>query len=641
MSNYSNRRKFFNRWDWFLVGLMLAFGGMLTTLSLMRYVGYNAGMLDLGNMSQAIESVMRGQPLVFTYLDGNMSRLALHVEWFYFLLAIPYALWPDPRLLLMIQAALFTLGAIPAYRLGARHVSPWAGRGIAALYLAYPVAQTAVLFDFHGDTLAMPLLLFALDALDRRSWRWYALWIILALSCKVYVAAAVAGLGFTVALFGARDQRRVGWYTLIGGVVYGAIAFFGIRPLFTTETTSSSQRGLAYLAFYFGQWESLSTTAFQRLISFIVMIGPALFLGWRAIPWLLPALPVLLAALLSTGPGNSFDYRYHHYAIVVPFLVMIVVMGLRQRTTQANPMLWRIDLGFTLVILLGFNMLFIDTPLNPRFWSGQPNWGLDSTVYGSTERDRFKDRFLAPYIADPSPIATSNFIAPRFSNRAILYNVRYPDDEPIEVKLARFALVERVIADALFDWRVPLNGGVAGGILYEQREIKALLEDPRFNLIDMGDGLLVFQRSENQPALSQTIEPLIRPTLASVPRQLGPLNLLEAEIESIGERRFRLLLTWELRETLNAEIAPVIVSQLVGLPNSRIVHLPSFALLPLQEWGNDVIREEFEIVFPPEFAVGTYQWALGVYDGNHPEGHETDARSQLGEPLIIAEIELR
>lgn len=59
---------------------LLACGAMLIWLSIARYQGYNAGMLDLGNMTQAIASVQRGQPLLFTYHDGPTSRLAFHVE---------------------------------------------------------------------------------------------------------------------------------------------------------------------------------------------------------------------------------------------------------------------------------------------------------------------------------------------------------------------------------------------------------------------------------------------------------------------------------------------------------------------------------------------------------------------------------
>jgi CheY-like chemotaxis protein len=91
------------------LGAIVCCAVLLGGLSLARYQGYNAGMLDLGNMAQAIASVARGQPLVLTYPAGNASRLAGHVELIYLLLAPLYAWWPDPRLLLEIQAALFAL----------------------------------------------------------------------------------------------------------------------------------------------------------------------------------------------------------------------------------------------------------------------------------------------------------------------------------------------------------------------------------------------------------------------------------------------------------------------------------------------------------------------------------------------------
>ena len=164
---------------------LIACAAVLGGLSIARYQGYNAGMLDLGNMAQAIASVARGRPLMLTYPDGNASRLAGHVEAIYLLLAPLYALWPDPRLLLVVQALLFALGALPVYRLALRATgSRYAARCLALIYLLYPTALTSVLFDFHGDTLALPLLLFALDALDTAAWRRYALFVGLALACK-------------------------------------------------------------------------------------------------------------------------------------------------------------------------------------------------------------------------------------------------------------------------------------------------------------------------------------------------------------------------------------------------------------------------------------------------------------------------
>src|SRR5688500_16323004 len=102
--------------------LLCLFGGIVATLSAMRYSTFNADWYDLGIMAQTIASVRRGDPLVVTLADGPTSSLAFHVELFYFVLAGPYALWPDPRLLVVIQAVLYALGALPAYSLGARRL---------------------------------------------------------------------------------------------------------------------------------------------------------------------------------------------------------------------------------------------------------------------------------------------------------------------------------------------------------------------------------------------------------------------------------------------------------------------------------------------------------------------------------------
>jgi len=200
--------------DSVLWGAVLLAFIILAGLSVARYQGYNTGMYDLGNMSQAIWSVTQGQPLLYSRPEGfAASRLAGHVELGYMAIAPLYALWPDPRVLLIVQAGLFAFGAVGAYRLTLRRTeSRFAARCIALIYLFYPTALTSVLFDFHADTLVLPLLMLALDALDERAWRRYALLIVLALSLKFYVAIAVAGIGFVAFTWGG--QRRVGTITI-------------------------------------------------------------------------------------------------------------------------------------------------------------------------------------------------------------------------------------------------------------------------------------------------------------------------------------------------------------------------------------------------------------------------------------------
>ncbi len=226
--------KFPRRWkfDWVKVVLPLAIilvGAMLAALSVQVYRGYNDGMFDLGNMSQSIWSATKGRPLEFTFNNGQLSRLGLHVELIYFLISPLYALFPQPTTLLILQSLLFALGAIPVYSLARRHLKePRLSLALVIIYLFYPVAQTAVLFDFHGDTLAMPLLLFALDSLDEQRWKSYVLFVVLALSCKFYVAVPVFTMGIVIFIKSGRQSsilKNIGFFTALAAVVWEGLLF--------------------------------------------------------------------------------------------------------------------------------------------------------------------------------------------------------------------------------------------------------------------------------------------------------------------------------------------------------------------------------------------------------------------------------
>lgn len=634
----------------------LSIVGMLAALSIARYRGYNTGMLDLGNMAQAIGSVRRGEPLIFTFTDGATSRLALHVEFIYLLLAPWYALWPDPRFLLLFQSGLFGLGAVPVYRLARRNLgSVFAAGCLSLIYLLYPTAQTSVLFDFHGDTLAMPLLLFAFDALDCRArWR-YWLFLALALLCKFYVASVVVLLGPVI--WWRYQDRRLAVATTLIGFAYGVIAFGLIRPLFTTAQTSAEHRGLNYLSFYFGNLAELASSWDQRLISAVVVLGPLVLLlrhGWR---WLLPALPLIGAALLSTGPGGAYDYRYHHYAIAVPFLMMAAIEGTRyrmqaSRLRQSSSAVasrprrrgrsWQGDLGLTVAIVLIFNVAFVDTPLNPLFWMGLPGQGLDAAVYGRTERDALKDRWLAAHVPAEAPIAASNFLASHLTNRDTLYLVRYPD-EPRAARLARhLAAVDVAIPDALFDFVMPLDGGFAGGIAYDVDAIRQLMQASDWGLTAARDGLLRFDRAPAPEAvLPQSIN-LIPSDEAAKARFGDRIELLHGSVEPLDGRRYRATFRWRATRDFAADEHLIAVSALDGLAHARIVHLPSYAVQPTSGWMAGEVREErFDLVFPDEIALGAYTWRVAWYDTRSAYAAQTDERSRVGDAVAVTEVVVR
>lgn len=617
------------------------FAAAMIGLSLARYGGFNAGMLDLGNMFQAVSSVLRGQPLVLTSSAGNVSRLAGHVELIYYAFAPLVALWPDPRVLLVGQALLAASGAIPVYRLAMRRLeSRLAARVFVLSYLLYPVALTALLFDFHGDTLAMPLLLWALDAIDRHDRPATALWLGLSMLCKVYVALPVAAIGAVLFLFEGR--RREGLVIAGAAVLYGGLVFLALRPLFEAVGERAPIAN-NYVGHYFGALSEIPQTLGPRLINGLIVFGPALLLATPAWRWLLPSLPLVGAALISTGPGGVYDYRYHHYAVAVPFLVLAMIAGAAHRRAAAQQSdrpprrNWQADVVFSGFVVLLLSVLLVDQPLNPRFWMGLPGIGIDPSAYGITGRDRVKAQFLAEHARPGEPMVASMFLGPRIADRPTLYVARYSDDPGGKRLPGILPQVDAAIVDALFDWRMPLDGAFAGGAAYERAEIGLLLREPGFGLVAARDGLLLFRR--NAPPVDTLAQAVAtapddgRPAIT----RFGSIELVEAQITPLEGRRYSAAFTW--RRTGEAPPA-VAVSRLEGLPDARFVHLPTYALLPVGEWpSGQLVLERFTVELPADAPPGGYTWRLGWYDLRHSEAYASDVRSRIGEEVVVGAVD--
>ena len=135
---------------------------------ILRHRTFGSGRFDLGNMTQAVWSTAHGDFLSVTDVHGEqISRLGSHFDPILAALAPLWWVWPDPELLLVVQAIAVASGAIPVYWLARKHFdAEWPAAALAVAYLAYPPVQWLTMSDFHPVALACPLLLYAWWHLD-------------------------------------------------------------------------------------------------------------------------------------------------------------------------------------------------------------------------------------------------------------------------------------------------------------------------------------------------------------------------------------------------------------------------------------------------------------------------------------------
>jgi hypothetical protein len=157
--------------------------------------------------------------------------------------------------------------------------------------------------------------------------------------------------------------------------------------------------------------------------------------------------------------------------------------------------------------------------------------------------------------------------------------------------------------------------------------------------------MLLFQR--NAPA-----ERVLTNTLALQPDDGAPaertfgsaIELLHHSIAQNGPRRLRASFTWRLKGAEQPGGRFVAVSRLEGVADARMVHLPSYALLPIWQWPRDrLVVETFEVELPEGLAPGRYDWRLGWYNVGLPASYATDARSLMpgSQEALVETLTLR
>ena len=327
---------------------VVAFAAGLGALAVLQHRAYWSGRFDLGNLTQAVWSTAHGDPLTVTGLKGQQfSRLGAHFDPIVATLAPLWWVWPDPSLLLVVQAVAVATGAFPVYLLARRHLaSDWAAAGFGLAYLLHPATQWLVLDDFHPVALATPLLLWGFWFLDGDRLVAFAAVAVAACLTKEQIGLVVAAMGLWYAL---RPGRRLaGGLIAAAGSVVSLLAVAIVVPHFAPgggspfegryASVGGSPQGIAETAFT-DPGAIVSAVATGRDGAYLVdLLGPLLCLSLLAPLAALTAAPELLLNLLSDTRTQT-SIHFHYTAGALPGLMAGAVLGaarLRRRFAWAR-----------------------------------------------------------------------------------------------------------------------------------------------------------------------------------------------------------------------------------------------------------------------------------------------------------------
>ncbi|MER8161437.1 DUF2079 domain-containing protein [Streptomyces sp. NPDC094472] len=320
---------------WLALALFAAF----TALSVCRYRRMATMSWDLGIFEQAIRAYAHFQAPIADLKGPGANILGDHFSPITALLGPVYRLFPGPVTLLVAQAALFAVSAVPVTRVAARLLGR--GRGLA-IGIAYGVSwgvQRAVDFDFHEICFAVPLIAFSLEAVIRGRWYPAMLWAAPLVFVKEDMGATVAAIGAVVWIRARRDPERGPRavplaVVLMGfGVMVSALALGVVIPGFNGggsydywdkvgnggEQTGTIPFGTALRTLL---WILLPTTGLLALRS----------------PLLLAAVPTLGWRFLSHD-DHYWGTDWHYNAVLMPVVLLALVDALDRTRATRRPWL--------------------------------------------------------------------------------------------------------------------------------------------------------------------------------------------------------------------------------------------------------------------------------------------------------------
>lgn len=514
------------------------FSAAMSYLTLVKYYTFHVTAWDLGVFSQSLYTTLNSHGFFVNNLEMG-SHFHVHFQPILILFLPVFAIYQNPVTLLILQAIVVALGAIPLYLLTVRELgNKTYGLAFSILYLLYPALYGACFFDFHPEAF-IPLLGFTVLYFFRSErWGVYFVSLVLLLSVKEDMAIIAVSIG----LYGLATElkpllkRKINRKAIISvatvalGVIWlfsslYAVSWFvrsdGYGELWNsgyTHDTGNVYRNLGgeggvtgVILFVLRNPVSIFTQLAylpsEKLAFFATLFLPVCMLAFLDFPAVLLFLPTLLEFMLASYP-SYFSILYHYTFQLTPLIFVASVYGVKKLSAGNVEFPSRKEIVrpvLCIMLVASLVTLFFTMPIITNWW-GAPltvdddNWARNSLVS------------LIPLAENPSVLTQNNYF-PHVSASTHSYaywnltNVDYilidissnwywhPDPAPAEY-VARFG-----------EQTVPFD-----------ERIGNYLQSGEFGLLGQVDTTLLYKRGySGNPAIfiPYSVEPLNWQTLSS------------------------------------------------------------------------------------------------------------------------------
>jgi uncharacterized membrane protein len=303
--------------------------------ALARHAKYETTGFDLGIFDQVVRAYSRFSVPTSALKGVDYNILGDHFHPILAVLAPLYWVWDDPRMLLIVQAALFAVSMWPVGAFVRRRFGGRAGVLVALSYgVSWPL-QGAVHFDFHEIAFGVLLVALLISALDVRRDRLVIGLSLLLLLVREDMGALVILVGLLIAVrrpLGPGDRRRS---LLLGGclAVVGAVGYWFatsvIIPMlgpqgFTYWTFTAlgpdPVSALRFMILHPWRVMVLMVTPSVKFHTLLAIFSPTALLALGS-PYILLSLPFLAQRMLNDRE-LLWQTNFHYTSIIAPVLVM-------------------------------------------------------------------------------------------------------------------------------------------------------------------------------------------------------------------------------------------------------------------------------------------------------------------------------